>query len=359
MNKSKKIIDLFSGAGGLSLGFEQAGFQNLFSVEFNHEAAETYRKNFPHHKLIEGDIRDISNQEIQKLKGNSEVDVIIGGPPCQGFSMAGNIGRKFIDDERNKLFKEFVRFVDVIQPKMFVMENVARLNTHNKGQTIQEIVSEFEKLGYEVEKEVLQAAEHGVPQKRQRIFIVGRKNGEFKFPDIEEKVETVEEAIGNLPVLESGESSSIPNHFAMNHSEQMLEKMSYVHDGGDRNDIPEPLRPKSGDIRKYIRYASDKPSVTVTGDMRKVFHYAQNRALTPRELARLQTFPDDFIFEGNSISIQQQIGNAVPPKLAKSVAEEVRKCLETQERRDVRIQIPQISKSKLHRQQREVVAVDY
>ena len=353
---TNKIIDLFSGAGGLSLAFENAGFQNLFSVEFNHAAAETYRKNFPAHKLIEDDIKSISNEEIQKLLGNNEVDVIIGGPPCQGFSMAGNIGRKFIDDERNQLFREFVRFVDVIQPKMFVMENVARINTHNKGQTIQEIQAEFEKVGYHVQKQVLQAADYGVPQKRQRIFVVGYKTGTFNFPKVQEHISTVEEAIGDLPALESGQSSAIPNHFAMNHSEQMLEKMAYVHDGGDRNDIPESLRPKSGDIRKYIRYASDKPSVTVTGDMRKVFHYSQNRALTPRELARLQTFPDDFIFEGSSISIQQQIGNAVPPKLGQAVAEEVKKSLESSKGSNVRLQTPQ---NKLHRKQRETIAVGY
>lgn len=344
----RHIIDLFSGAGGLSLGFEQVGFQNLFSVEFNHEAAETYRKNFPDHKLIEGDIREIDNEKIKKLQGNNKVDVIIGGPPCQGFSMAGNIGRKFIDDERNKLFKEFVRFVDVIQPKMFVMENVARLNTHNKGQTIIEIVSEFEKLGYEVEKQVLQAADYGVPQKRQRIFVVGHKSGSFSFPKIQHRIKTVKEAIEDLPKLTSGENSAIPNHFAMNHSKQMLEKMSYIKDGGDRNDIPEKLRPKSGDIRKYIRYNSNKPSVTVTGDMRKIFHYSQNRALSPRELARLQTFPDSFIFEGNSISIQQQIGNAVPPMLAKAVAEQVKKSLVADKGKNVRLQL-QTTKDQLHR----------
>ncbi|MCL2676815.1 MAG: DNA (cytosine-5-)-methyltransferase [Streptococcaceae bacterium] len=350
-----RIIDLFSGAGGLSLGFENAGFENLFSVEYNHEAAKTYITNFPAHKLIEDDIKSISNDEILKLVGRNGVDVIIGGPPCQGFSMAGNIGRKFIDDERNQLFREFVRFVDVIQPKMFVMENVARLDTHNKGQTIQEILNEFEKVGYQVKKEVLQAADYGVPQKRQRIFIVGYKSGTFKFPKAQEYVTTVEEAIGDLPILESGQNSVIPNHFAMKHSEQMLKKMAYIQDGGDRNDIPEPLRPKSGDIRKYIRYASDKPSVTVTGDMRKVFHYSQNRALTPRELARLQTFPDNFIFEGSSISIQQQIGNAVPPKLGQAIAEEIKKCLELSEG-NYGLQAP---KNQLYREQRENIAVGY
>lgn len=352
MKNKFKIIDLFSGAGGLSLGFEQAGFENLFSVEFNTQAAETYRKNFPTHNLIEGDIKEISNSRIKELQGDNEVDVIIGGPPCQGFSMAGNIGRKFIDDDRNKLFKEFVRFVNVIQPRMFVMENVARLNTHNKGETIKEIISEFEHLGYKVKRDVLQAADYGVPQKRQRIFVVGFKEGTFNFPDMEEEYKTVKEAIGDLPVLQSGQDSEVPNHFAMNHTDQMLKKMAFVKDGGNRDDIPETLRPKSGDTRKYIRYASDKPSVTVTGDMRKIFHYSQNRALTPRELARLQTFPDNFIFEGNSISIQQQIGNAVPPMLGKVIAEQVKICLDSSEGEYVELQT---SQNKLHWEQRKTL----
>lgn len=316
-------IDLFAGAGGFSLGFDDMGFKNVFSVEYDTNAAKTYQRNFPNHLLLNQDIKTISNDDLIRLTGNQEVDIIIGGPPCQGFSLAGNIGRKFIEDERNYLFKEFVRFVEFISPKMFVMENVARLATHNKGETLKEVVSAFEVLGYRVKYKVLQACDYGVPQKRQRIFIVGYKSGDFEFTLPLNLVRTVKDAIDDLPSLESGCSSLVPNHVAMNHSKQMLEKMSYVSDGGNRSEIPEDLRPKTGDDRKYIRYNSGEPSVTVTGDMRKVFHYSQNRALTPRELARLQTFPDNFIFEGTSISIQQQIGNAVPVELAKVVAQSV------------------------------------
>ena len=316
-------IDLFAGAGGFSLGFDDVGFKNVFSVEYDINAAKTYQRNFLNHLLLNQDIKTISNEDLIRLKGAQEVDVIIGGPPCQGFSLAGNIGRKFIEDERNYLFKEFVRFVELINPKMFVMENVARLATHNKGETLKEVVSAFETLGYQVNYKVLQACDYGVPQKRQRIFIVGYKSGDFEFPLPLTLVRTVKDVIDDLPSLESGCSSLVPNHVAMNHSKQMLEKMSYVSDGGDRSEIPEDLRPTTGDVRKYIRYNSKEPSVTVTGDMRKIFHYSQNRALTPRELARLQTFPDNFIFEGTSISIQQQIGNAVPVELAKVVAQSV------------------------------------
>ena len=327
-----KYIDLFCGAGGLSLGFDQAGFKNVFAVEFNPDFARTYSKNFKTHKLIVDDIKNISNDKIDELLAGQEVDVIIGGPPCQGFSIAGNIGRTFIDDDRNKLFKEFVRFVAHVNPRMFVMENVAAMATHLKGKTIVEIVKAFENagVGYRVKWEVLNSANYGIAQERRRIVVVGvRKDLEtdFIYPKYEEKNYTIKDVIGDLPVLESGEASDIPNHVAMKHSAQMLEKMSYVKDGGDRTDIPEEIRPKSGDIRKYILYASNKPSVCVTGDMRKIFHYEQNRALTSRELARIQSFPDDFVFEGASIQVQQQIGNAVPPKLANKIAVQVEEAL--------------------------------
>lgn len=342
-------IDLFCGAGGLSLGFDKAKFKNVFSIEFNEDFAKTYKRNFPLHNLIVDDIRNIDNEKILKLVENCDVDVIIGGPPCQGFSLAGNIGRSFIDDERNRLFKEFVRFVSCVQPKMFVMENVAAMATHLKGKTIQTIVDAFKNagIGYKVKYEVLNSVNYGIAQERRRIVIVGVRNdidSDFSYPKKSEKVYTIKETIGDLPALKSGEASDIPNHIAMKHSKQMLEKMGYVKDGGNRMDIPEELRPKSGDIRKYIRYDSKKPSVCVTGDMRKIFHYEQNRALTARELARIQSFPDDFIFEGTSIQIQQQIGNAVPPKLAYKIAKQVEEALDD----------AQISKSKLHRQQREV-----
>lgn len=330
--KKYNYIDLFSGAGGMTLGFDNKNFNNILAVEFDNDFANTYKKNFPNHNLIVKDIKAISNDEIKKLIGKRKIDVIVGGPPCQGFSLAGKIGRTFIDDERNRLFKEFVRFVDVLKPKLFVLENVAAMEKHNNGKTIQEIVNSFKQLGYTIKYKILNSADYGVPQERRRIFIVGIKGNKnnFKYPTIKKKKITIKEAIDDLPKLKSGETSNIPNHNAMNHSKQMLEKMKYVKDGGNRNDIPEELRPKSGDIRKYIRYDSKKPSVCITGDMRKVFHYDQNRALTCRELARIQTFPDSFIFLGKSGKIQQQIGNAVPVKLAEQIASQVKEVLDNE-----------------------------
>ncbi|GLU44097.1 DNA cytosine methyltransferase [Allomuricauda sp. NBRC 101325] len=322
MSRSLKYIDLFSGAGGFSLGFDNRGFQNVFSVDIEPSFCKTYIYNFPNHNLIQKDICEVTDSELRYLKEYDEIDVVIGGPPCQGFSIAGNIGRKFIEDPRNRLFKEFVRVVKVVEPTYFVMENVARLYNHNKGNTRKEIITDFEKLGYKVECKILNSADYGVPQVRKRVIFIGTKNNQkILFPKKEvDKYVTVKEALSSYPKLESGQESKIPNHIAMSHSEQMLHKMSFVSDGGDRNEIPEQIRPKSGDVRKYIKYSSDKPSVTVTGDMRKIFHYEQNRALTVRELAKLQSFPDDFEFKGTKISQQQQVGNSVPPKMAEAIA---------------------------------------
>lgn len=322
MKKKLKYIDLFSGAGGFSLGFDKIGFHNVFSVDIEPSFCETYNHNFPRHNLIQHDICDITDSELKYLKEHHEIDVVIGGPPCQGFSIAGNIGRKFIEDSRNRLFKEFVRVVKVVAPTYFVMENVARLYNHNKGNTRKEIISDFENLGYNVECKILNSADYGVPQVRKRVIFIGTLNSQkILFPKKEiEKHVTVKEALSSYPKLESSQESKIPNHIAMSHSEQMLHKMSFVSDGGDRNEIPEQIRPKSGDVRKYIKYSSNKPSVTVTGDMRKIFHYEQNRALTVRELAKLQSFPDDFEFKGTKISQQQQVGNSVPPKMAEAIA---------------------------------------
>ncbi|WP_239994147.1 DNA cytosine methyltransferase [Neisseria meningitidis] len=315
------------------MGFEQAGFQQLLSVEMEPDYCQTYRANFPRHQLLQKDLTTLTEQDLINYLNGQSVDLVIGGPPCQGFSMAGKIGRTFTDDPRNHLFKEFVRIVKIVRPCFFVMENVARLYTHNSGKTRTEIIQAFQNIGYSVECKVLNAADFGVPQIRSRVIFIGRRDkGKISFPEpFQISHQTVESAIGHFPKLAAGESNPhVANHEAMNHSAQMLEKMAFVKNGGNRNDIPEPLRPKTGDIRKYIRYDSNKPAVCITGDMRKVFHYEQNRALTVRELAALQSFPDNFIFCGSKIAQQQQVGNAVPPLLAKAIAESILKMSENE-----------------------------
>lgn len=328
MNKKYTYVDLFAGVGGLSLGFDRAGFKNIFAIEYDNVFATNYSSNLKNHNMICKDIKEITDKEIETLITDNNVDVIIGGPPCQGFSIAGNIGRNFLDDPRNYLFKEFVRFVRIIRPKIFLLENVSALEKHNNGKTLENIKDAFRKIGYNVKHKVLNSKFYNVPQERRRIFIVGTFGvNTFEFPTQNNRFISIEEAIGDLPILKSGEKSNIPNHNAMNHSYQMLEKMKYVKDGGNRGDIPIEIRPVSGDARKYIRYDSKKPSICITGDMRKVFHYNQNRALTNRELARIQTFPDNFTFVGSNVKIQQAIGNAVPPNLAYALALKIKEFL--------------------------------
>lgn len=323
MSEQIKFVDLFCGAGGLTLGFENMGLRNIFSVDCDESFSKTYKHNFPDHNIVIKDIEKLKKDEILKLVKGKKVDVIAGGPPCQGFSIAGNIGRKFIDDKRNYLFKEFIRVTSIIDPDFIVMENVERLYRNEKFRN--EITASLQKLGFNVESMVLNAVDYGVPQNRRRVFFIGSKRNKeiiFPFRNIN-RDKTIKEAIQDLPKLESGMKSDIHNHEAMNHTNQMLKKMKYIPDGGSREYIPKKFRPTSGDVRKYIRYDSKKPSICITGDMRKVFHYNQNRALTVRELARIQTFPDTFIFKGSKISQQQQIGNAVPPVMA----EEIAKCI--------------------------------
>lgn len=329
MSTSKyNILDLFSGAGGLSLGFSQEDEYDIkVSIDYDDKLSLTYIENFPSVKHLSRDILSFSDKEIRELNKKYNFEIIIGGPPCQGFSLAGNIGRTEKKDKRNDLFIGYLKFVRIIKPSVFIMENVARLETHNKGKTLKTIIDLFKNEGYFINYKVLNAKDYGVAQNRNRIFIVGTLKPGFEFPEKKQEVYTIKDVIGDLPVLSSGEKSKFPNHNAMNHTKQMLNKMSFIKDGGDRFDIPKEIRPKSGDVRKYMKYKSDEPSICITGDMRKVFHYNQNRALTNRELARIQSFPDDFIFYGTSISIQQQIGNAVPPKLSNALAKKVKEFL--------------------------------
>lgn len=329
MEQEYTFIDLFAGAGGLSLGFAKAGFNNLFAIDIDQIFCNTYAKNFPNHKILNMDIKNLTKEYINDIICKKTVDIVIGGTPCQGFSLAGNPGRTFLDDPRNQLFKEFARVVSIVDPKIFVIENVARLYNHNRGITKQEIINEFTTLGYHVECKLFNMSDFGIPQNRRRIVFIGTKlNKNIIFPKPSFITTTIKNAIDNLPVLSSGQSSNIPNHIAMNHSPDMLLKMSYIKDGGNRLDIPEKLRPQKGDARKYIRYNSNQPSICITGDMRKVFHYEQNRALTVRELARIQSFPDDFVFTGSSISQQQQVGNAVPPLFAELLANSIKEMLD-------------------------------
>jgi len=316
--KSYNVLSLFSGCGGLDLGFKKQGFNIIKAVDNDPTVIETYRKNIGDH---------IECLDIKEFNGllYKNIDVIIGGPPCQGFSLASNLVRNFKDDPRNYLYKEYIRIIEEIKPKIFLMENVKNFLNFNSGKFKDDIIEHFKNIGYNIEYKIIKTVEYGIPQKRERVFFVGTLfNNNFIFIEKSVVKKTIYDVIFDL---ETKPYDSLWNHVPMNHSEQMLLKMSYVKEGKGRECIPEELKPKTGDVRKYIRLDRNKPSFCITTDNRKIFHYLFNRALTIRELARIQTFPDNFIFYGNRSSQEKQIGNAVPPQLSEKFAKKIKEYL--------------------------------
>jgi DNA (cytosine-5)-methyltransferase 1 len=346
------ILDLFCGAGGLSRGFIDAGFKVLIGVDHDDAALQTFEKNHNGGIAFKADLSDYSFlEEIEPLLKGESVDVIVGGPPCQGFSLTGP--RDF-DDPRNKLYLAMHAAVRKYSPKAFVVENVTGLARLYKGEIRKKIVSSFEELGYSVKSEILTAADFGVPQIRKRIFFVGIKNDlkEFDFPEKTHIPETYIgclEAIGDLPsrigsigkdrciyrktpfssyqkIMRNG-SKELFNHVGTNHTELVKSVIALVPEGGNHKDLPEGV----GESRKFneawTRYHSKKPSKTIDTGHRNHFHYKWNRVPTVRENARLQSFKDDFIFIGNKTQQNRQVGNAVPPLLAYHVAKEIKKII--------------------------------
>ncbi|MDK0546058.1 DNA cytosine methyltransferase [Clostridium perfringens] len=337
--KSKPtFIDLFSGAGGFLRGFIDAGFEPVFSVEKWEPAIETHRLNYPNIPLINKDIKEITNNELKVYK---DIDVIIGGPPCQGFS---TIGKRIVKDPRNELVFEFIRFVEVIKPKIFLMENVKGLLSSNNGELREKIKNEFEKIGYHnIHCEVLCAADYGVPQLRHRVFFIGTRNDidinvSFPNPIIENKNDymTVGKAIMDLV----GKENKVDNHVPMNHKPIVKERMQYIPEGSGlpKNGVPEHLTYgaradfKDSKVKNfshvYKRLHREYPASTmVPGHNAFPLHPTENRSLTVREAARIQTFPDDVIFCGSRQNQCIQVGNAVPVKLAYEIAKNIKKYL--------------------------------
>lgn len=348
---SKNVLDLFCGAGGLSLGFKLAGYNIIGGIDFQPDAIATHEKNFKDSISICGDIKEISDDKIKELFGN-KVDIIIGGPPCQGFS-AGNRQQKLEEDPRNKLFFEFIRFVKVIKPKAVVIENVRQILTKNNGFAKNKIMEILNELGYNVDVRVLNSSDYGVPQNRNRAIFIGIKKeiGEVNYNLIkkQEKVVTVEEAIGELYNLENSKSNVLenkpitefqkyvrdPNNIITNHNpkypnKKVQERISYVPEGGNWQDVPTNLWDTQRDNRHssaYKRLNSKLPSITIDTGHMNYFHPKYNRVPTVRESARLQSFPDYFTFEGTETSQLRQVGNAVPPLMAKAVAELIKEDL--------------------------------
>ncbi|MFD1168688.1 DNA cytosine methyltransferase [Oceanobacillus caeni] len=339
------VIDLFAGVGGLSLGFEMAGFNIVLANEYDESIAKAYKLNHPNTKMI---VEDITNLPIEKIfhEYRRKVDVIIGGPPCQGFSQKGQ--RKTINDERNFLFKYFVAVVDFVRPRYFVMENVPNLLTAENGYFKEEIIDLFEGLGYTLSTDTLNAADYGVPQNRRRAVIIG-KQGESAIAmprPLDYKV-TIWDAISDLAYLSSGEgvecdsyryppqseyqrmmregSDNLYNHKATKHSELAIERLKMIPPNRGKEVLPKEHLTKSIYSGTWTRMVKDEISVTITTrfdtpSSGKFTHPFLHRAITVREAARIQSFPDTFHFIGTKGSQMKQVGNAVPPLLAKAIA---------------------------------------
>ena len=372
---SINIIDLFAGCGGLSTGFEMAGFNVSLAIERDAWASETYKYNHPNTIVLTEDITTLTNPK-QLLPSNVKVHGVIGGPPCQGFSLSGKRDPK---DPRNSLFMDFIRFVKEFKPYFFVMENVPgilSMQTANKQSVKDLIMNEYKKAGYNASYRILNAAEYGVPQLRNRVIFIGIRDdlpfdAEELHPDgwlFGDNQITIKQAIMDLPQINSGEGSEeqnyivkpqneyqkwiregskiIFNHVAMRHTQRLIDRFSAIEQGQSLADVSEEhMQRKRGNASQIsgkvyaqnnMRPFGNKPSPTVAASFQSNFiHPYLNRNYTAREAARLQSFPDWYVFKGKrttmswekNLSQYQQIGNAVPPLLAKAIGESIFKYL--------------------------------
>lgn len=371
-----KSIDLFSGCGGMTLGFGWAGYNSVLASDIDENCEKTFATNFPNIPFLRGDLSDYKKEDFDKHLKNADIDVIIGGPPCQGFSLANKRRNKVSNDPRNQLFYEFVKTIDWYGPKAFVMENVKGLLSMQSGNVIKQILKEFKsagKFGYEVDYRILKASDYGVPQLRERVIIIGIRKDLGVLPEFPKKnvaIEiTVDEAISDLPQIQAGEgnqkmayatqpqsdyqqfmrknSESVFNHIAMKHTKRLIERFEAIKPGKNLLDVwdthgaVERGNPTEKSKIKFsqnnLRLIANKPAPTIAASFQSNFiHPSLNRNFTAREGARLQSFPDDFIFEGmrtkmsweKGLSQYQQIGNAVPPLMAYEIAKTLKNLLE-------------------------------
>lgn len=341
------ILDIFCGAGGLSSGFTKAGFKISLGVDISSAAIETFKKN---HHGAEGWVADLTKKDtktsIIEFAQKHNIRGIIGGPPCQGFSLKGK--KLGLQDERNFLFKEYLYLVEQIQPDFIVMENVKALVNTANGFFLDEIKRNLEKLGLKIAVKVLNAKDYGVPQSRERVFIIGMRKNQFDFENVKKStLNNVDDAISDLFFLESGEgeffqnyclptkseyqaemrlnSNGLFNHQATRHSQIALDKLKLIPSEGDKSSLPIELhgKQKFGTTWSRLKWKEPSPTIDTRFDTPSNgcnSHPVLHRAITPREAARLQSFPDNFIFYGKKTDICRLIGNAVPPKLAFALA---------------------------------------
>lgn len=346
MSKKNTVIDLFCGCGGLSQGFIDAGYKISLGIDKWKDAVETFNYNHKNSKGIVADLFELRPNVIAKNENLNKVDVIIGGPPCQGFSIAG---KRIVEDERNQLYKTFVNFVEYFEPKAFLLENVPNILSIGKGAIKNQIINDFEKLGYRVSYQNLLASNYGVPQNRKRAFFIGlKKDVEFEFPipttpnnkitSAEAISDLTEDSIKDGTTYLNGHKSSyqklmrngnkvVFNHQITEHKEKTIKIISMVPDGGNYKNLPKELHSTRKVNIAWTRLNSQKPSFTIDTGHNHHFHYQFNRVPTARESARLQSFHDDFIFLNGKTSQLKQIGNAVPPLLAKELATKLKNYL--------------------------------
>ena len=352
--KKYTCIDLFSGAGGLSRGFLDAGFNVVLGVDFDDAALKTFECNHGSAKAMKLDLFNHDNIEviISYLKQkNITLDVLVGGPPCQGFSIAGPRDK---NDKRNSLYMAMVKLAERLKPKAVVLENVPGMLQTNDGIGAKRIIEDFSELGYNMTAKILYAPDYGIPQIRKRVFFVGLLNSDqtydYPIPTCNpENYVTCEDAIGDLPALVGiyGEevqdyegapltdyqalmrrnSTKIYNHIGSIHEPKTIEMLKMIPEGKNYRALPPELSSKFKYHEALTRYHSKKPSLTINTGHRSHFHYKWNRIPTVRESARLQSFPDDFIFYGNKSEQYRQVGNAVPPMLGYVVAKQLKKYL--------------------------------
>ncbi len=343
--QSYTVLDLFCGCGGMSLGFEKAGYDVLLGIDIWKDALETYKFNHHNSNVLCADMSTLTGDDVSTHLGSKNVDVIIGGPPCQGFSVAG---KRIVDDERNKLYKGFVRMVAYFKPRAFVMENVPNILSIGGGMVRKSIIEDFSELGYNVNVQVMLASDYGVPQNRRRAVFVGLLDGstfDFPMPTVVAKV-TSEDALSDLPecsIEEGGDyvrqpqsafqtlmrenSDKVFNHEITIHNDKTKAIISLVPDGGNYKDLPLELQQTRKVHIAWTRLNSKKPGFTIDCGHNHHFHYKYNRVPTVRESARIQSFPDDFVFLGNKGSQLKQVGNAVPPLLAAAISAQLLKYL--------------------------------
>lgn len=342
------VIDVFSGAGGMSLGASMAGLDIEIAIENNYAAADTFKFNHPETTVICDDIRKVN---LSELEIDNKFFLLCGGPPCQGFSVS-NTKTRNEDNSNNSLFNEYIRIVKETKPLWFVFENVEGFVSFGKGSVLSELEKKMKKMGYKTCYKVLSASDYGVPQNRNRFFMIGNLlDIDFVFPDELLDRVSVKHAISDLPVLQNGtyemelpykkgEISAYANlmrdgskkakqNYVSRNKDYVIERYKYISIGENWQVIPKELMSNYSNLANchsgiYRRLHPDKPSVVIANYRKNMLiHPFENRGLSVREAARIQSFPDNFIFKGTLSQMQQQIGNAVPPLLAKAIFEQI------------------------------------